>query len=208
MPSDQATFVRALLDPAQPLPPGLTAHTHETPEKRFAVYRNNVVVSLIDALAARFPVTQRIVGEEFFRAMAGVFARAHPPRSPLMMHYGDDLPDFIAGFAPAAELPYLADVARLEAARSRAFHAADAMPLGAEDFAAIPPEALAALRVMFFPGTAILRSAHPVVTIWAMNAEGCEPNRLKTGWPRMRSFPVTDLQSRCAACRSAAPLFF
>lgn len=175
MMSDQATFTKALLDPEFPLPPGVTSHTHETPEKRFAVYRNNVVVGLVDALAARFPATQRIVGEEFFRAMARLFARAHPPRSPLMMQYGDDFPDFIAGFAPAAELPYLADVARLEAARSRAFHAADATPLGPDDFAAIPPDALAPLRMMLCPGIAILRSAHPAVTIWAMNADGGEP---------------------------------
>ena len=175
MPSDQAIFAKALLDPDQPLPPGVTSHTHDTPEKRFAVYRNNVVVSLVDALAARFPATQRIVGEEFFRAMAALFARAHPPRSPLMMHYGDDLPDFITSFAPAAELPYLADVGRLEAARTRTFHAADATPLGAEDFAAIAPETLAAVGVVLCPGTAILRSAHPVVTIWAMNVEGGEP---------------------------------
>jgi hypothetical protein len=179
MVSDQSTFAHALLDPERPLPPGVTSHTPDAPEKRFAVYRNNVVVSLVDALAARFPATQRIVGEAFFRAMAGLFARAHPPRSPLMMQYGDDLPYFVAGFAPAAELPYLADVARLEAARTRAFHAADATPLRAEDFAAISPESLVALRVKLCPGTAILRSAHPVVTIWAMNADGGEPGPIE-----------------------------
>ncbi|MEZ5785912.1 MAG: DNA-binding domain-containing protein [Xanthobacteraceae bacterium] len=175
MASDQATFTRALLDPGFPVPPGVTSHTHAAPVKRFAVYRNNIVVGLVDALALRFPATRRIVGEEFFRAMARLFARAHPPCSPLMMQYGDDLPDFIAGFAPAAELPYLADVARLEAARTRAFHAADATALGPQDFAAIPPDALAALQMRLCPGVAILRSPHPVVTIWAMNADGGEP---------------------------------
>lgn len=179
MASDQATFALALLDPDRPLPPGVTSHTHDAPEKRFAVYRNNVVVSLVDALATRFPVTQRLVGEEFFRAMAVLFARTHPPCSPLMMQYGDGLPDFVAGFAPAAELSYLADVARLEAARTRAFHAADATPLGPDAFAAIAPEALAALRVRLCPGTAILRSAHPVVTIWAMNVDGSEPEPIE-----------------------------
>lgn len=183
MPSAQATFAQALLDPDRPLPPGVIAHTHDAPVQRFAVYRNNVVVSLIEALAARFPATQRIVGEEFFRAMAGLFARAYPPRSPLMMQYGDDFPDFIAGFAPAAELPYLADVARLEAARTRAFHAADAAPLPAAAFAAIPPDERAALRVALCPGTAILRSSHPVVTIWAMNTDDGEPAAIEDWVP-------------------------
>ena len=60
-----------------------------------------------------------LVGEEFFRAMAQIHVRAHRPRSPLMFEYGDELPDFIAGFPPAADVPYLADVARLEIAWSR-----------------------------------------------------------------------------------------
>ncbi|MGA8155717.1 MAG: DNA-binding domain-containing protein [Rhodoplanes sp.] len=173
--SDQASFAEALLDPERRVPDGVTSHTHPAPAKRFAVYRNNVVVSLIDALATRFPAVQRIVGEEFFRAMAGVFVRAHPPRSPLMMTYGEGLPAFIETFAPAAELPYLADVARLEAARTRAFHAADATALPAEAFSALDPTDLETLRIRFSPGTAIVRSSHPIVTIWAMNADEAEP---------------------------------
>lgn len=175
MSSDQASFAEALLDPERRVPDGVTSHTHPAPAKRFAVYRNNVVVSLIDALATRFPALQRIVGEEFFRAMAGVFVRAHPPRSPLMMDYGDDLPAFVETFAPAAELPYLADVARLEAARTRAFHAADAAPLPPAAFSALEPAELEALRLQFCPGIAIVRSTHPIVTIWAMNVDEAEP---------------------------------
>lgn len=173
--SDQDRFAAALLDAERPPPPGVTSYTHPAPEKRFAVYRNNVVVGLVDALAAGFPVVQRIVGEEFFRAMAGVFVRAHPPRSPVLMEYGEALPEFLENFAPAAELPYLADVARLEAARTRAFHAADAVPLAPATFAALRPEALETLRLRLCPGVAVVRSAHPVVTIWAMNADGAEP---------------------------------
>ncbi len=172
---DQARFTAALFDPEREVPAGITSHTHPAPEKRFAVYRNNVIVGLVDALATRFPAVQRIVGEEFFRAMAGVFVRAHPPRSPLMMDYGEELPDFIDGFAPAAEVPYLADVARLEAARTRAFHAADTVPLPPVAFSSLPAADLEGLRLRFCPSVAIVRSPHPIVTIWAMNADDAEP---------------------------------
>src|SRR5690606_15015602 len=107
-------------DPEQAVPGAVMAHSAGIPARRFAVYRNNVVVGLVNALAARFPALQRIVGEEFFRAMAQLYVRAHPPRSRLLMEYGDGFADFIAAFEPAAELPYLADIARLEAARTRA----------------------------------------------------------------------------------------
>jgi hypothetical protein len=156
----QRVFAEALLDPQRPVP---------FPPARFAVYRNNVTVGLVDALAKRFPVTQRIVGEEFFRAMARVYVRAHPPSSPLLVEYDNDFPGFIAAFEPASGLPYLPDVARLEAARTHAYHAADAAPLAASSLQLLDEATLAGLRLVPHPATAIIRSAYPIVTIWAMN---------------------------------------
>jgi hypothetical protein len=166
----QRAFAGALLDAEMPVPESVTSSHTAAREKRFAVYRNNVVVGLIDALASRFPATLRIVGEEFFRAMARLYVAGYPPRTRLMMYYGDDFPEFIAGFIPAAEMPYLADVARLEAARTLAYHAADAMPLDPGYLRSVGPSALENLRIQPHPSAQIVRSEHPVVTIWAMNA--------------------------------------
>ncbi len=165
----QKDFAVALRNCAQEPPDGIIAHMWRGAAKRFAVYRNNVMVGLITALEARFPATRRIVGEEFFRASARVFAQTQPPRSPLMMTYGDEFPDFLATFQPAVEIAYLADVARLEAARTRAYHAADAQPLQASDFAGVAPEALEALRFELHPSLEIVASIFPVATIWAIN---------------------------------------
>lgn len=167
--STQQQFSAALLDPDQPMPAGLTAWNGSDPAARFAVYRNNVIVSLIDALADTYPVMQALVGEEFFRAMARVYADGAPPRSQVLAYYGAAFPDFIASFAPAATLPYLADVARLEMARVDAFHAADAAPLPVDEIAAAlaEPEALPELRVGLHPSLRLLRSDHAVVSLWA-----------------------------------------
>jgi hypothetical protein len=179
----QDSFAAALLDPERPVPRGVTSHTTAVPVRRFAVYRNNVVVGLVKALAARFPAVERVVGEEFFAAMARVFITTHPPRSPLLMQYGDTFPSFIAGFEPAAELPYLADVARLEAARTRAYHAADAEPLDAAALQALDPESLGDVRLSLHPSIEIVRSAHPIVAIWAMNAGEAEPGPIEDWRP-------------------------
>ncbi len=173
-PYSQTDFAGALLDPDCPVPHGLIAHNSDRPQKRFAVYRNNVVAGLINALRAKFPAARRIVGDEFFAAMASIFVMAHPPRSKILHTYADDFGDFIAAFEPAAELVYLADVARLEAARTRAYHAADAAPLMPADFGNIAPEAIGALRVALHPSLHILRSHYPVVTIWSMNTGEAE----------------------------------
>lgn len=167
--SAQQSFAEALFDIGAVCPLGLTTWNDSDPVRRFAVYRNNVMVSLIDALADSYPVTQALVGEEFFRAMARQFVTAHPPRSPVLALYGEELADFIAGFAPAAGLAYLADVARLEMLRVQAFHAADAAALTAQEIAGLlaDPAALAQARFSFHPSLGVLRSRHAVVSLWA-----------------------------------------
>ncbi|OWV81740.1 hypothetical protein ATY77_00355 [Rhizobium sp. R634] len=171
MPADiQIRFAKALTDAALPVPAGLAAWNGGEPLRRFGVYRNNVASGLVSALASRFPAARRIVGEGFFAAMAGEFIRLFPPRSPLLMSYGDGFADFVECFEPVQELAYLPDVIRLEAARGHAYHAADAAPLDAGELSRVAPEQLARLVFQPHPSLSILRSAHPIITIWAMNS--------------------------------------
>ncbi len=167
--SNNEVFARALLDADQALPAGLKAWNGSDPGHRFNVHRNNVVASLIEALATTFPVTRDLVGIEFFRAMARVFVVRSPPVSRVLFEYGQDFPAFIAGFPQAAGLPYLADVARLEYCRVESFHAADAVALDAEAFRVLQqdPDSLSALRVQLHPACRVLRSGHAVFSIWA-----------------------------------------
>ena len=122
-------FASALVDPMR-APPLQTMGREGAPDsRRFAVYRNNIAVSLIAAIEARYPVARRLVGDAFFRAMARAFVARSKPRSAVILHYGADFPDFIAEFEPARDIAYLADVARLENAWVDAYHSAEAEPL-------------------------------------------------------------------------------
>lgn len=141
------------------------ARDQARPERRFAVYRNNVTVSLIDAMASIFPTVQNLVGEEFFRAMARLYVTAHPPTSPLLFTYGASFPAFLENFPPAADLPFLADVARVERLCLDAFHAADADPLDPASLTRIPAEDLANIRLQPHPATRIARLIHAAGTI-------------------------------------------
>ena len=162
-------FAAALLDPERVAPAGLVGPDGEPSAKRFAVYRNNVVVGLTEALKDAFPAVCRIVGDEFFRAMARLHVLSEPPASPILLDYGAQFPDFIARFEPAATLPYLADVARIERAWTEAYHAREAAPLKASDFAAIDPDRLAEIHLALHPSLRVVRSRLPVLTIWRMN---------------------------------------
>ncbi len=104
--------------------------------------------------------------------MAHDYVVQDPPRSPLLFQYGESFAQFIDGFAPAAPIPYLADVARLEYLRGLAYHAADAEPLPAAAFAALDGGRLAAFKVRLHPSVFVLASDYPVVTIWEANRGG------------------------------------
>ncbi|EEW25438.1 HvfC/BufC N-terminal domain-containing protein [Rhodobacter ferrooxidans] len=171
----QSVFRTALLDPAHATPPGLLDR-HGTPAtRRFAVYRNNVAVSLTAALETGFPVLRRVLGEEFFAAMAGVFLRMHPPTSPVLMFYGAQLPDFLHEFPPVAHLPYLPDLARLELALRQSYHAADAAPLPAATLAGLSAERFLAARLRLAPALRLIRSPWPVFSIWRANSVADAP---------------------------------
>ncbi|MCT7654135.1 putative DNA-binding domain-containing protein [Oceanimonas sp. NS1] len=166
-------FASALLNADLPVPASLTEHPGG--RSRFNVYRNNVRVSLTEALAAQFPVCRQLVGDDFFNAMAGIYIEQSPPSSPLLTDYGVTLPDFIDGFAPAASVPCLADMARLELLVQRVQHAADAEPVAADRLQALlaDPERLARQALQLTPACALLRSAFAVASIWlAHHGEG------------------------------------
>lgn len=167
----QQDFAAALIDHTRALPDGIVAHTAQPPDRRFNVYRNNVMGGLAGVLGARFPVVQRLVGDVFFAAMAREFIAAGPPRSPVLLEYGGRFAEFIAAFAPAADTPYLPDVARLEWLQNEAYHAADRSPIEEAGLAAIPADRLADTILELHPSLRLLRSPYPVIAIWRTNVE-------------------------------------
>ncbi|MGR3637009.1 MAG: HvfC/BufC family peptide modification chaperone [Shimia sp.] len=175
----QTEFRGALLNSARDRPLGLVDDKGRAAGRRFDVYRNNVAVSLTDALSTGFPTIAKLLGEENFAVIAGVFLRQTPPASPLMMLYGAGFPEFLADFAPLQHLGYLADVARLELALRRAYHAADAAPIAPDALAAIAPEKLGNVVMAFAPAVETLQSPWPIHAIWAFNmADGPKPDAI------------------------------
>lgn len=167
--SIEGEFAAAICEPAMPVPAWALSPKGSVDRKRFAVYRNNVHVGLVAALRSKFPVTQRLVGTDFFGAMARIYVGLHKPASPLLADYGTTFPQFIAEFEPARAVPFLADVARLEDAWTASYHSAEAEPLSAAVLAALPPDRLPSVRLRSHPATRLVASEYAIGSIWSAN---------------------------------------
>ena len=160
--SDQADLVALVTGDAIPA------------RSRLSVYRNHVQHSLAAALGTTFSTVQALVGEEFFRQLAWAFVKQSLPTQPVLSEYGAGLADFIAGYEPARDLPYLADVARLDWALNTAFQAPFADGLGAETLSTIEVDRLPAMSLSLTPGAALITSPYPLGLIWQASQPGAE----------------------------------
>lgn len=165
----QDAFAKALLG-VEPSGEGREAIARLVAQPGFAVYRNTVVKGCIDALQANYPSVARLVGEEWFRAAAAIYVRQALPKHPTLADYGEGFADFLAGFPPAAELQYLASVARLDRFWTEAHIAPDEAPIEPAAIARLDLEELA--RVVVRPHTSgrwVWFEEQPIVSIWRRN---------------------------------------
>jgi hypothetical protein len=165
----QEAFANALTWRNEGVPQDITAHNASTPTKRFNVYRNNVFVSLSEAIRSKFPVVERLLGTEFAGAMARVYVEKNLPTSPVMLTYGATYPDFLKTFEPVAHHSYMPDLAHLEWLRIESYHAADSSPIDIKRLGTISPEALGDVRFTLHPSLRLITSVYPILSIWHTN---------------------------------------
>lgn len=185
---EQSEFRAAILDPTRNHPEGLQDGVGRAAGRRFDVYRNNVAASLSEALETAFPVVAKLLGQQNFKVLAGVFLRHHPPLSPLMMFYGGEMPAFLRTFEPTSNIGYLPDVARLELALRESYHAADTNAIDPARLQEMNPEELLRTNVGLAPSLRLVRSEWPIHSVWRFNIEQGAPK------PTMRAEDVVVLR--------------
>jgi uncharacterized protein (UPF0276 family) len=176
-------------------------------EESIAIYRDSMTETLLLALTDIYPVCQQLVGADFFRGMALRYIGQTPSRSPDVSDYGLLFPDFIAQFVPAQQLPYLADVARLEWAWWTTFHHPDDLPTTPDWAGLAKMTELEQSEVIFQLPTPyhLLTSLYPVQKIWQMHHDNTWKNGIHLIEKRIYLFiwrdnlsvkiePVTDLE--------------
>lgn len=150
------------------VPPGVV------PAERFAVYVNGYPACLHDALAEQFPALAHMIGTARFHALVQRYQRGARLPSYNLNDAGAELTSFLRADPLAGELPFTPDLAALEWAVSRAFHAAEEAPLDAARFATWSGDDFANARLRFQPSVAVLESPWPIRTLWEMRDTPCD----------------------------------
>lgn len=174
LPELQRGFYQAIINKAAPDFMQQVAPGRFPAAQHLNVYRNNVFESLTSVLQAAYPVVTRLVSEGFFSYASSGYIAKYPPHSGNLHEFGEHLGEFLAEFSPARELVYLPDVARLEWARHRAYHAADGTPLGFDALAMVPEAEYGNLRFRLHPSAHLVSSDFPILRIWKVNQQEYE----------------------------------
>ncbi len=147
----------------------ISASASMTPEQALGVYRASVRESLVAALQAIYPALMRGMGEAPFRRLAVDYVAQAPSRSTSLDDYGASFPAFVQQHPALTDYPYLGDLARLDWAWHRVFHAADHTPIPAARLAELVQHDSDALRLHLSPRAALITSDWPLYDIWRMN---------------------------------------
>ena len=169
----QRRFVDAVLAPDASI--DFVAGSPPVARDRMAIYRRTIFANYHKALSASYPVVKRLTGAPFFHAAVEAFVAAHPSCSGDLNIYGEALDEFLTTYPAAADLPYLADVARLEWAIDEAHRAAEGTCTPETVLAALavaPPARLPALRLRLEPSCRLVASPFPILRIWRTNQSG------------------------------------
>jgi hypothetical protein len=162
----QRSFAEAIFCHDAPIPATVRKASGNACVSRFGVYRNNVIASLIGAIGSRYPACRKLMWPDTFDGAAHLYVRSEPPRSPVLLHYGDSFPSFLRRIGDGAAADYVADIAELETGRVRAYHAADASSVSGDAFRRVPEQRLPGLRMRLHPSVSLVRSRFPIVSAW------------------------------------------
>ena len=167
--TNQENLAVVLFDPLAGVPAAIADADVRT---RADLRHAGIGTLLVRALAVSYPVVRRLIGDDSFLDVARRFIAMQPPRLPVVQYFGESFPQYLRSLGEAASFEYVADIAKLEAARARAHYSADARPLDARVLLSRP--LFEEYGLVLHPSVGLITSRFPIVTIWRANQTGAD----------------------------------
>ena len=155
------------------------------PVTGLAIYRNAYIARLREALENDHPVLGQYLGDDLWAQMCEGYIATHPSCVRSLRHFGESLPGYQASVEPFAELPQVAELARLERRLLDCFDAPDSPLADWQQLVGMPEGGWPRLRLRFHPSLHCLRHAWNSIDVWnALKANDTPPPALRdaTDW--------------------------
>lgn len=146
-------------------------------EERFEIYSGSITEGLVKALRENFPVTEKLVGEDFFRYMSYEYIASARSSSPNLGDYGASFIEFVAIFPAAKCLPYLADICQLEWYWQKVYFGTDYSHLEVTKLSQIDADLQSSLVFKRCKNSFLLQSVYPIKEIWEFNQKNNEEEK-------------------------------
>jgi hypothetical protein len=139
------------------------------PHARISIYANNAREGFLSALAATFPVIERLAGRDWFRQTGREYMSRHPSRSGNLHYVGERFAAFLDDTLRGSDFAYFADVARLEWAYQEVLVAADHPSFDISALSGVSPDDYGSLVFRVHPAARLVESRYPLLSIWKAN---------------------------------------
>jgi len=143
--------------------------------ERVRIYVNNSRIGFEQALAATYPVIQRLGGAEWFTQQARAYQLRFPSRCGDLQYVGKRFPELLQAELSGSAYAYFADVARLEWAYQESLVAADGADFDPSHLGAVHETDFARIAFIPHPSLRLLASDFPVLAIWQANQATAAP---------------------------------
>ena len=147
----------------------LRATEERAAKQQLQAMRATAVGARLTMLRSIHPALESLVGGEFFEHAAGRFCRQTPGNAADLSEYGHGFAEWL-GALPLDDIPWAADLARLEWAIYRASRAPVIPGLAPSALTEIAPEQQARSRFVVDPGSTLVESQYAVVGLWHAHA--------------------------------------
>ncbi|MDF1796202.1 MAG: DNA-binding domain-containing protein [Coxiellaceae bacterium] len=146
----------------------IDSKTELTAQQRFAIYSGSITEGIASILRETYRAIEKLVGEEFFTAMAYHYIQQTPSREADIANYGEKFAEFVETFPPAQQLPYLADTCRLCWAYDRLLPQLPDAAFDIESFTALTEAQQTHVKFQLKPQAKLISSPYPLTKIWAL----------------------------------------
>jgi hypothetical protein len=137
--------------------------------ERVGIYVNNSRIGFEQALAATYPVIQRLGGAAWFTQQARDYQLRFPSRCGDLQYVGQHFPAYLQAGLAGSDHEYFVDVAWLEWAYQETLVAARGETLDPATLANVPEKDYASIAFIAHPTLRLVASAFPVLAIWQAN---------------------------------------